>query len=135
MDDVEYLAIDAADGSTYVFYRGAATVDVSREDGALLHELDASGPGYERYSADGLTVTFSYEGPTITAAFDAVEAAVFGEAGLPGFFYYAGGNITETVVFSEDPEAETIVSAEVTNNTATGVRDVCQMLDEAAADG
>lgn len=131
--DDEYLAIDAADGSTYVFYRGAVTVDVSREDGALLDELDVGGPGYERYSEDGVTVTFSFEGPTITAAFDEVEAAVFVEAGLPAFFYYTGGNVTETVVLPEDPEAATIVSAEVTNNTATGVRDVCQMLDEAVA--
>lgn len=130
--ELEYLAIEAVDGSTYVLYRGATTADVAREDGALLEELDVSGPGYERYSEDGLTVTFSFEGPTITAAFDEVEAAVFEQAGLPAFFYYDGGNITETVVFPADPEAETIVSAEVTDNTATGVRDVCEMLDEVA---
>lgn len=133
VDDGEYLAVEAVDGSTYVLYRGAATVDVSREDGAFIDELDVGGPGYERHSEDGLSVTFSYEGPTITAAFDEVEAAVFEAAGLSAVFYYTGGNVTETVVFDADPEAETIASAEVTRNTATGVRDVCEMLDEAAA--
>lgn len=133
VSEVEYHSMHQPSGTIRVEYRGAATVDVTREsDGAMLDELDGSGPGYELFSADRLTVTFSWEGPSIIGAFDAVEAEVFATQGLPPLFYYESGNTTERVVFSDDPAAETIVSAEFLTDTALGVRDVCDMLDAAA---
>ena len=132
--EVEYRATEQDDGSLRIDYRGGTTVDISREsDGAMIDELDASGPGYELISEDGLTVTFSWDGPSVIAAFDEVEAEVFVQEGFSPVFYYASGNTTEVVAFPDDPEATTIVSAAFTNNTAEGVRDVCDMLDEAMA--
>ena len=132
--DVEYSAMHQADGTVRVEYRGEATIDVTREsDGAQLDELDVSGPGYEIFSADGGSITFSWEGPSIIGAFDEVEAAVFAAQGLPPLFFYESGNTTERVVFSGDPEAETIESAEFLTDTALGVADVCDLLDQAQA--
>jgi hypothetical protein len=132
--ELQYHAMHQPDGTIRVEYRGHTTVDVVREsDGAMLDELDVSGPGYEIISPDGLTVTFSWYGPSLIGAFDEVEAAAFAAQGLPPLFYYESGNTTERVVFPEDPEAETIVSAEFLTDTALGVRDVCDMLDDAGS--
>jgi hypothetical protein len=131
----EYRAMQQSDGTVRVEYRGDLTVDIVREsDGATLDELANGGPGSEIYSADGLTVVFSWDGPAAIFAFDEVEEAVFAAQGLPPIFYYESGNTTERVVFSEDPAATTIESAEFLTDTARGVRDICDMLDEAADD-
>ena len=129
----EYHSMHQPDGTVRVEYRGTQTLDVTREsDGAMLEDVDTSGPGYEIFSGDGSSITFSFEGPSMIGAFDPVEAAAFAARGLPPLFYYESGNTTERVVFSADPEAETIESAEFETDTALGVRDVCDMLDEAA---
>jgi len=134
VDETEYQSMHQADGTIRVEFRGDSTLDVTREsDDATLDELEAGGPGYQLYSADGLTVTYSYEGPGIVGAFDEVEAAVFAGQGLPPVFYYETGTTTERVVFSEDPEAATIESAEFLTDTALGVMDVCDLLDAAAS--
>jgi len=131
--EVEYQALEQADGTTRIEYRGDATTDLVREsDGATVDELDTGGPWTEIISADGLTIVFSWDGPSAIFAFDEVEAAVFHAQGLPSVFYYDSGNTTERVVFSADPAATTIVSAEFLTDTARGVRDVCDMLDEEA---
>ena len=128
----EYQAMAQDDGTTRVEFRGQATADVLRQsDGAMLDELDVSGPGYQIVSADALVVTFSFEGPSLVGAFDEVEAAEFASHGLPQLFYHTHGNLTETVVFSPDPEAETVESAEIVTDTALGVYDVCDLLDHA----
>ena len=128
--ELEYQAMHQPDGTIRVEYRGESTLDIAREsDGALLDELEAGGPGTEIYSADGQSIVFSWEGPSVIFAFDEVEAAVFAAQGLPSIFYYESGNTTERVVLSEDPQAPTIESAEFLTDTARGVRDVCDMLD------
>jgi hypothetical protein len=133
--DGEYQSLHQADGTVRVEFRGDVTMDVVRaSDGAMLDELENGGPGAEIYSPDRLTVTFSYDGPSVIFAFDEVEAAVFAAQGLPSIVYYDEGNTTERVVFSADPAATTIASAEFLTDTARGVRDICDMLDEAAAD-
>jgi hypothetical protein len=130
--EVEYQSMHQEAGTVRVEYRGEFTVDVTREsDGAMLDELDVSGPGYDIFSADRRTITFSADGPSIIGAFDAVEAEVFAAQGLPPLFYYEEGNTTERVTFSADPAAATIESAEFLTDTARGVRDVCDMLDDA----
>ena len=132
VDETEYQAMEQADGTIRVEFRGASTADLTREhDGAMIDELDTSGPGHEIYSPDGLTVTFSWEGPSFFYAWDEVEAAVLAQQGLPPVFYYEEGNLTERVVFDADSEAETISSAEVLTDTMRGVYDVCDLLDHA----
>jgi len=134
VNEAEYQAMEQADGTIRVEYRGETTTDITREsDGAMIDELDTGGPGHEVYSPDGLTVVFSSDGPSIILAFDEVEAAVFAEqAGLPPIFYYEEGNFTERVLFSADPEAATIESAEVLTDTIRGAADVCDLLDDVA---
>jgi hypothetical protein len=128
--EVEYSAAHQVDGTVRVENRGSATVDIVREsDGAMIDELDVSGPGHQIISPDGLTTVFSWDGPSLIWAFDDVEAAVFAAQGFPSLFYYESGNTTERVVFDPDPAATTIVSAEFLTDTARGVRDVCDMLD------
>lgn len=128
----EYQAMAQDDGTTRIEFRGPSTVDVLRQsDGAVLDELDDSGAGYQIVSADGLEVTFSFDGPSLFGAFDEVEAAEFASHGLPPLFYYTSGTITEIVVFDPDPEAETVESAEIVTDTALGVYDVCDLLDAA----
>ena len=131
--EVEYQALEQTDGTIRIEYRGAATTDLVREsDVATVDELDTGGPWTEIISADGLTATFSVDGPSIYYAYDEVEAAVFAAEGLPEFFWFESGNLTERVVFPDDPAATTIVSAEFLTDTARGVQDVCDMLDDAA---
>ena len=133
--EVEYQALELADGTIRVEYRGDSTTDLVREsDGATVDELDTSGPWTEIYSPDGVTATFSVDGASIYFAYDEVEAAAFAAEGLPDLFYFETGTITERVVFPQDPAATTIVSAEILTDTARGVRDVCDMLDDAAGE-
>jgi hypothetical protein len=115
--------------------RGDATVDLVREsDGATIDELDVSGPATEIWSADRRMATFSLEGRSIYAALDALEVELFAAQGLPPLFYFDEGNFTERVWFPADPAATTVEAAEVLNDTALGVRDVCDMLDGEADD-
>jgi hypothetical protein len=131
--EVEYQAMHQPDGSVRVELRGDYTTDVVREsDGVTIDELDISGLATEVYSADGGTATFSFDGASIYGALDEVEVAEFATHGLPRLFYYESGNITERVVFPDDPAATSVVSAEILTDTARGVHDVCDMLDDAA---
>ena len=130
--DRDYRANVVRGGATRVELRGGDTVDVMRKSGcAMLDELDNCGPGYGLISVDELTQVYSLDGPTVFGAFDAVEALAFVDEGLAPLSYYESGNITERVVFSEDPDAETIVSSEFLTDTALGVEDVCDIVDDA----
>ena len=130
--EVEYQAMEQEDGTIRMEFRGTSTLDLLRQsDGAMLDELDTSGAGYQIVSADILETTYSFDGPSLIAAFDEVEAAEFASHGLPPLFYYTSGTITEIVVFDPDPEAETVESAEIVTDTALGVYDVCDLLDAA----
>lgn len=128
----EYKASRQEDGSMRLDFRGGLTLDVSRDsDGARLDELEASGPGYELRSRDGLTAIWSWDGPSLVTAFDDVENSAFQKEGLPRMVYFTGGRIAGKTVSPETPDAGT-VSAEITQNSAKGVQDVCRMLDAAA---
>jgi hypothetical protein len=127
----EYRATEIEGGAIRVEVRGRLTSDLSREsDAAQIDELDNSGVSEVIVSADGLTGTYSYAGPSLLGSFDAVETRAFAGHGLPALSYYTAGRITERVVLSEDEDAETIVSADVLTNTAQNVADVCRLLDE-----
>jgi hypothetical protein len=130
---LEYRATAHDDGSTLVDYRARPNVDIARDYGG---GLDASGTGYDLYARDGLTVTYSREGPSILVAVDAVEAQAFSVEGFPALFYFESGTVTEKVVFTaRDSNAVTVKSAEFTENTAAGVQRVCYLLDPSGAGG
>ena len=127
----EYRATEIEGGATRIEIRGGLTSDLSREsDAAQIDELDNSGVGEAIVSADGLTETYSYVGPSLLGSYDAVEAAAFDAHGLPALSYYVSGQITERVVFSDDDGNKAMESAEVLTDIAQGVADVCRLLDE-----
>lgn len=127
------------DGSTLREIRGELTVDVVREsDGATLDELDVSGVGFELGSEpteDGkVVITAGLEGRSIVLAVDPLQAESLMEAGLPEFLFFSGGQITTQDVLQlaeAEDEMPTTIMAKVLSNTATGVEDVCKMLDAA----
>jgi hypothetical protein len=138
VDTTQYRALVTEDGDTVVEYRGQTTVDVTRaSDGAMLDELDVSGPGVETYSSDGRSATFDWAGPSIVVAFDELEAEAFAQEGLPQAFLYLSGRFTETVTFASEPqtgqEVPPVSSAEITENSTDYVFDLCDLLDQAAA--
>ncbi|MEX5259229.1 hypothetical protein [Kocuria sp. CPCC 205263] len=139
VDEREYRALVDTEGNTVVQFRGASTVDITRaSDGAMLDEVDASGEGVEIFSADGESITFDWAGPAVVVAFDEVETQEFAEAGLPQAFLYLSGELTETVTFESEfqpgEEVPPVASAEITGNTTKYVFDLCNLLDQAAAD-
>ena len=127
----EYRATEIEGGATKVEVRGGLSSDLSREsDAAQIDELDNSGASEVIVSADGLTETYSYAGPSLLGSFGAVEAAAFAAQGLSPLSYHLAGQITERVVFSKDQGTKTTVSAEVRIDAAQNIADVCRLLDE-----
>ncbi|RJU02985.1 hypothetical protein D6T65_02460 [Arthrobacter frigidicola] len=130
--EVHYKSRVKDDGRTKVKFRGDYTVDLTRaSDGAFIDELDISGPGTQRFSADGLTIEDSLKGASIIFPQGDMDAKALAAAGFPEFFYYERGTLAIKARFSEDPAAVEPLSVEITTNTTTNVRDVCEMLDEA----
>ena len=139
VDEREYRALVDAEGDTVVQFRGASTVDITRaSDGAMLDEVDASGGGVDIFSADGESVTFDWAGPSVVVALDEVETQEFAEAGLPQAFLYLSGELVETVTFESafqpDQEVPPVASSEITDNSTEYVFDLCDLLDQAAAE-
>lgn len=138
VDETEYRVLVTAEGDTVVESRGAATVDITRaSDGATLDEVDVSSRGFQTIAADGLSFTASGSGPAVVIAYNEVEAQGFTEAGLPEAFLFLSGELTGTLTFESAPEPgqePTLVSAEITENSAEYVFDLCDLLDQAAAD-
>jgi hypothetical protein len=82
------------DGSTFVELRGARTVDLTRQsDGAVIDELDTSGPSWDLISSDGTEVVVEVDGPSMLYAGNDVERAAADEAGLPHLMYFVEGTI------------------------------------------
>ncbi|MGY1624247.1 hypothetical protein ACI789_18770 [Geodermatophilus sp. SYSU D00965] len=82
------------DGGTFVEFRGARTVDLTRQsDGATVDELDTSGPSWDLVSSDSTEVVFEVDGPTVLYAGNDVERAAADEAGLPHLMYVQEGTV------------------------------------------
>jgi hypothetical protein len=128
----QYKATHADDGTVRIVYRGEATVDITRLDGAKVDELDVSGRTSERYSPDGLSVTLKAWGPNLAWATDEVEIKELAEEGLPAFLYFEGGKISGNFTFA-DETLSSIVSLDITRNSVKKARDVCQMLEKPTA--
>jgi len=123
---------ELGDGTVYDEFRGDLTVDVTREDdGAMIDELDVSGPGWDLISADGTEVLVELEGASIIYALNDVEREAFDEADLPEVFFFEEGTVL--LRFVVDPATGESLSADVLQVDADVV-DVCELLDEAAED-
>ncbi len=82
--EVEQRSEVLDDGTVFTEYRGEQTVDLTRaSDGAMIDELDVSGPGWDLVSADGTEVLVELDGLSIIWAGNDVERAAADEAGLP----------------------------------------------------
>jgi hypothetical protein len=80
------------DGSTFLELRGGRTVDLTRQsDGAVIDELDTSGPHWVLVSPDGTEEVVEVGGPSVLYAGNDVERAAADEAGLPHLMYFEEG--------------------------------------------
>ncbi|MHA7180678.1 hypothetical protein ACX80J_11225 [Arthrobacter sp. MDB2-24] len=139
VQDVEYKVRVRQDGETIVKYRGGATVDLTVApdaafpEGAFIDELDISGRGSERISADGSTVEVSLRGPSIVFPTGSeADAAALAAEGLPELFIFERGTLTLEIRLSEEEGAMEPESVEILKNTTRDVVDLCQALEEAA---
>ncbi|OUM45618.1 hypothetical protein B8W73_00290 [Arthrobacter agilis] len=128
--EIEYRERVNKDGSMVVRFRGESTVDITREDGAFIDELDVSGSFTQHISADGQSAEFTFRGATIVEPSDPTSAAGFAAAGLPYLFFFEHGKLTVDVGFSDDPTVMEPDSVEVVHSPRHVV-DVCDLLDEA----
>lgn len=138
VDEREYRVLIDEEGNTVVESRGETTLDITRaSDGAVLDEVSVDGRSFQTSSADGTSLTVSGSGPTVVIAYNEVEAEGFAEAGLPEAFLFLSGELTGSITLESAPEPgqePTLVSAEITENTTEYVFDLCDLLDQAAAD-
>src|SRR3954454_3388434 len=78
--EVEVRQVTREDGTQVTEFRGDATVDLIRADGARIDELDISGPGEEIVSPDGSRIVNVLFGPSIMfPSPDPVDQAAFDE--------------------------------------------------------
>jgi hypothetical protein len=130
--EVEQRSEVLDDGTVFTEYRGGQTVDLTRQsDGAMVDELDISGPGWDLASADGTEVLVSLDGPSLIWAGNEVERAAADEEGLPYLMYFEEG----TALFRIELDPATGESTAVDGlRLDADVVDLCDVLDEAADD-
>lgn len=139
VEPLRYRALVTEEGDTVVEYRGTMALDITRaSDGATLQDVLLDATPIETYDADGLAATFDYPGSTMVIATDDVHVQALAEAGLPPAFIYLSGRLVTTVTLESVPEpgqAPPVVSdVEIVENTTEYVFDVCDLLDQAAAE-
>lgn len=139
VEPVRYRALVTEDGDTVVEYRGTIALDITRaSDGAMLQDVLLDSSPIETYGADGATATFDYPGSALVIATDDVNVQALTEAGLPSAFIYLSGRLvtTETLESVPEPGQEfpAVADAEIVENTTEYVFDVCDLLDQAAAE-
>jgi hypothetical protein len=118
------------DGATFVEFRGARTVDLTRQsDGATIDELDISGRSWDLFSSDGTQVVFEVDGPSMLWAGNDVERAAADEAGLPYLMYFEEGTILLRLTVDPATGESTAVDG---LQLDADVVDLCGVLDEAA---
>lgn len=130
--EVEQRSEVLDDGTVFTEYRGGQTVDLTRaSDGAMLDELDVSGPAWNLVSADGTEVLVELDGPSLIWALNEVERAAADEAGLPYLMFFEEGS----VLFRLELDPATGESTAVDGlRLDAEIVDVCDLLDEAADD-
>ncbi|MFF0989116.1 hypothetical protein [Kocuria nitroreducens] len=138
VDEREYRVLIDTEGNTVVESRGETTLDITRaSDGATLDEVSVDGRSFQTNAADGTSLTVSGSGPGVVFPYSEAEAQAFAEAGLPEAFLFLSGELTGTITLepaSEPGQEPTVVSAEITENSTEYVFDLCDLLDQAAAE-
>lgn len=136
-----YRALVTEDGDTVVENRGVLTVDFTRaSDGATLEDVELDLDSIETLHADGLTATSDQSGPGLVLATDEVEIQALEEAGLPPAFLFLSGRLVGTFTLESafEPDQEgypALAEVEIVENTTEYVFDLCDLLDQAAAEG
>ncbi|MEX5303206.1 hypothetical protein [Kocuria sabuli] len=138
LDEREYRSLVTTEGDTVLEHRGDLTLDITRaSDGAMLDEVGVDGRSFETYAADGTSIEISGSGSGVVFAYSELEAQAFAEAGLPEAFLFLSGELAGTITLepaAEPGQEPTVVSAEITENSTEYVFDLCDLLDQAAAD-
>lgn len=134
-----YRAFVTEDGDTVVQYGGTTSLDITRaSDGAQLQDILLDSSPIETYAVDGLSATADYPGPALVIALDEIQIQALAEEGLPQAFLYLSGRFVNTVTLDAAPEpgAEppAVVDVEIVENSTEYVFDVCDLLDQAAAE-
>jgi hypothetical protein len=116
-------------GATLIEGRGQVTVDLTREsDGAMIDELDISGPVFTTISADGTKVTDTLFGASIMFPFAEAERPAFLEAFGTDLAYFSDPAESVTFKLLVDPETgevQRLRSIEVDAH----IVDLCQEFD------
>ncbi|WP_247827315.1 hypothetical protein [Arthrobacter antioxidans] len=136
VQDVHYKSRVKRDGSTVVKFRGSGTVDLTADpggdlpDGGFIDELDVSGPGSQRISADKSVVVEALVGPSIVYPVSATDSAALDRGGFPELFYFDYGKLKIKISLSEDEDAVEPDSVEIVRDTTRGVVDLCRVLED-----
>jgi hypothetical protein len=129
--EVEVRETVLPDGTVVTDFRGAATLDLTREsDGATIDELDISGPGHQVVAADGTSVDITLEGASLLFPVPG-EEHFFAEAGLPDLAYYRHGEITLHLAIDPETGETTSLAADVHAH----VLDLCRWFDHGHGHG
>ncbi|MGY1606581.1 hypothetical protein [Geodermatophilus sp. SYSU D00700] len=127
--EVEVRVTENPDGTTTTEFRGAWTVDLTRADGAVIDELDISGPGVEVAGPTGVTVTLG--GPSVLFPIDEVQQAAWDAAGLPegDLAYFRKGEAEVRVTV----DAEGVPVSEEWVRLDARIVDLCRWFDRGNA--
>ncbi|SNS69416.1 hypothetical protein SAMN04488107_3451 [Geodermatophilus saharensis] len=127
--EVEVRVTENPDGTTTTEFRGAWTVDLTRADGAVIDELDISGPGVEVSGPTGATITLG--GPSLLFPIDEVQQAAWDAAGLPegDLAYVKRGEVQVRVTV----DAEGVPVSEEWVRLDARIIDLCRWFDRGNA--
>lgn len=105
-------------------YRGGLTLDLTREDGATIDELDVSGDLREVIAPDGLSAVVTLEGPSVIFPLPG-EESFFDDEGLPYLAFFKRGVVTLNISLDPDTGETESFSAEV----HARIVDLCRWFD------
>jgi hypothetical protein len=126
--EVEIRTVTLEDGTVVNDYRGAATLDLTRQsDGAMIDELDVSGPGHEVISPDGTQLDITLEGASLISPMPG-EEAFFAAEGLFDLTYYEHGEVTLHITIDPEDGTTSALTADIDTHRLI---DLCTEFDRA----
>jgi hypothetical protein len=129
--EVEVRETVLPDGTDVLDFRGAATLDLTRQsDGATIDELDISGPAHQVVSADGTSVDVTLVGASLLFP-NPGEEHFFAEAGVPDLAYFTHGEVTLHVTVDPETGEATALTADVHAHLI----DLCRWFDHGHGHG
>jgi hypothetical protein len=124
--EVEIRSVTQEDGTVVNDLRGAATLDITRQsDGAMIDELDVSGPGHEVISPDGTQADITLEGASLISPMPG-EEEFFAAEGLFDLTYFKHGEVTLHITLDPDTGATVDFTADVDAHLI----DLCKKFDK-----